>query len=105
MSNLFLLHESTDYFANSTELNVFAHTWSLGGEEQFYFLFPFLVWFTGFGRLLAKGSRDLFRTVGTLISVLLIGFIRLYHTNQPAAYSLMPIHYGSWALDASCLSP
>jgi peptidoglycan/LPS O-acetylase OafA/YrhL len=34
-SNLFLLSNSTDYFATSTELNPFTHTWSLGVEEQF----------------------------------------------------------------------
>jgi len=36
LSNLYLLKQSTDYFAGSTELNVFTHTWSLGVEEQFY---------------------------------------------------------------------
>lgn len=40
LSNLYLLKISTDYFAQSTELNVFTHTWSLGVEEQFYILFP-----------------------------------------------------------------
>tara|TARA_B100000989_G_C19517678_1_gene462496 strand:- start:1979 stop:2437 length:459 start_codon:yes stop_codon:yes gene_type:complete len=30
LSNLYLLRQSTDYFAQSTELNVFTHTWSLG---------------------------------------------------------------------------
>ena len=49
LSNLYLLDKSTDYFAQSTELNVFTHTWSLGVEEQFS-LFPFLIWFSGFGR-------------------------------------------------------
>ncbi len=49
LSNLYLLNESTNYFAQSTDLNVFAHTWSLGVEEQFYFLFPFVIWFSGFG--------------------------------------------------------
>ena len=40
LSNLYLLKQSTDYFAQSTELNPFTHTWSLGVEEQFYLLFP-----------------------------------------------------------------
>ena len=44
-SNLYLLKQSTDYFGQETELNVFTHTWSLGVEEQFYFVFPFLIWF------------------------------------------------------------
>ena len=62
-SNLYLLKNSTDYFAQSTELNVFTHTWSLGVEEQFYILFPFLIWFSGFGRQTKNGARNLFLIV------------------------------------------
>ena len=42
LSNVFLFKESANYFASSTELNLFTHTWSLGVEEQFYLLFPLL---------------------------------------------------------------
>lgn len=44
-SNLYLLHKATDYFAASTKLNVFMHTWSLGVEEQFYLFYPILLWY------------------------------------------------------------
>jgi peptidoglycan/LPS O-acetylase OafA/YrhL len=101
LSNLYLLCQSTDYFAASTELNVFTHTWSLGVEEQFYFLFPFLVWFTGFGRLATKGSRNLFWVMGVLSVTSLIAFIYSYKTNQPAAYFLMPTRL--WEMGAGCL--
>jgi peptidoglycan/LPS O-acetylase OafA/YrhL len=100
-SNLYLLHQSTDYFAPSTELNVFTHTWSLGVEEQFYFLFPFLVWCTGFGRLAAKGSRNLFWVIGAVSVASLIAFVYSYRTNQPAAYFLMPTRL--WEIGAGCL--
>jgi hypothetical protein len=40
ISNIFLYRDSTNYFAQSTELNPFTHTWSLGVEEQFYLLWP-----------------------------------------------------------------
>ena len=40
-SNIQLFAKSTDYFSTSTQLNVFTHTWSLGVEEQFYFIFLF----------------------------------------------------------------
>ncbi|GBF55295.1 hypothetical protein N0824_03172 [Microcystis sp. 0824] len=101
LSNLYLLRQSTDYFAASTELNVFTHTWSLGVEEQFYFLFPFLVWFTGFGRLATQGSRNLFWVMGVLSVTSLIAFIYSYKTNQPAAYFLMPTRL--WEMGAGCL--
>ena len=100
-SNIALYNQSTDYFAQSTELNVFTHTWSLGVEEQFYILFPFLVWFSGFGRQTKNGARNLFLVVGALTIASLVGFLYLYPTNQPAAYFLMP--YRFWEMAAGCL--
>lgn len=101
LSNLYLLKTSTNYFAQSTELNPFTHTWSLGVEEQFYLLFPFLIWFTGFGQSSAKGSRNLFLWVGALSIASLISFIYLYQVNQPAAYFLTPPRF--WEMAAGCL--
>ena len=101
LSNLYLLKQSTDYFAQSTELNVFTHTWSLGVEEQFYILFPFLIWFSGFGRQTKNGARNLFLAVGSMTIASLIGFLYLYPTNQPAAYFLMPSRF--WEMAAGCL--
>ena len=100
-SNLRLLKKSTDYFAQSTELNPFTHTWSLGVEEQFYLLFPLLIWFSGFGQQTAKGARNLLLWVGALTVASLIGFICLYQVNQPAAYFLMPTRF--WEMAAGCL--
>ena len=101
LSNIYLLKNSTDYFAQSTELNVFTHTWSLGVEEQFYILFPFLIWFSGFGRQTKNGIRNLFLIVGALTIVSLIGFIYLYKSYQPAAYFLMPTRF--WEMASGCL--
>ena len=101
LSNLYLLKQSTDYFAQTTELNVFTHTWSLGVEEQFYILFPFLVWFSGFGRQTKNGARNLFLIVGALTIASLIGFLYLYPINQPAAYFLMPSRF--WEMAVGCL--
>ena len=100
-SNLYLLNQSTNYFAASTQLNTFTHTWSLGVEEQFYFLFPLLVWFTGFGRQANKGARNLFWVIGALSIASLIAFVHIYRTNQPAAYFLMPTRF--WEMGAGCL--
>ena len=101
LSNLYLFKQSTDYFAQTTELNVFTHTWSLGVEEQFYILFPFLIWFSGFGRQTKNGPRNLFLIIGILAIASLIGFLYLYPNNQSAAYFLMPTRF--WEMAVGCL--
>ncbi|AKI03379.1 putative acyltransferase (plasmid) [Hoeflea sp. IMCC20628] len=44
LSNNYLYIIAQDYFGPTSALNPFTHTWSLGAEEQFYLLFPFLFW-------------------------------------------------------------
>ena len=101
LSNLYLFKESTAYFAQATELNAFTHTWSLGVEEQFYVIFPVLIWFSGFGRQIKNGARNLFVIIGTLGIASLIGFLYLYPINQTAAYYLMPTRF--WEIASGCV--
>lgn len=100
-ANLYLWNKATNYFDTSTLLNVFAHTWSLGVEEQFYFVFPVLVWFTGFGRHQNRGARNLLWVTGALSIASLIAFVYIQRTNQPAAYFSMPTRF--WEMGAGCL--
>jgi len=43
LSNVYLYSISSDYFSVDALLNPFTHTWSLGVEEQFYFMYPALI--------------------------------------------------------------
>lgn len=42
VSNLVLAWQQDGYFSPGADLNPFLHTWTLGVEEQFYLLFPFV---------------------------------------------------------------
>ena len=75
LSNIFLYSKSLDYFGLSADLNMFTHTWSLGVEEQFYFFFPFLIWFTGFAKHSKHGVRNLLFVMTALTISSLIGFL------------------------------
>lgn len=105
ISNLYLLYQATDYFAPATELNIFTHTWSLGVEEQFYLLFPLLLWLAGPWRsgagLTTKSKSILFATILTLSIVSLVLFTSLYTSHQALTYFLMPTRF--WEMGLGCL--
>ena len=77
-SNIALYNQSTDYFAESAELNIFTHTWSLGVEEQFYLMFPFVIWFSGFAKQSKKGVRNLFLALLGLSAISIVFFLYSY---------------------------
>ena len=100
LSNIALFLASTDYFSQATELNPFTHTWSLGVEEQFYLVFPLLIWLTGFGQGSKNGAKTLLLTLCALTTASLCAFIYLYPLNQPAAYFLAPLRFWEMASGA-----
>jgi len=98
-SNFFLLSQNLDYFAPSTDLNPFAHTWSLGVEEQFYLIFPVFVW------ILRRPRAN--RTSLITISLILVAVssVALYLTapNQTIASHYL-LQYRAWELAAGSLA-
>jgi peptidoglycan/LPS O-acetylase OafA/YrhL len=101
LSNLYLFKQATDYFGVSAQLNAFTHTWSLGVEEQFYALFPLILWLTGFARRHSKGSRNLVCVLGFLGYWSLDLFVREGMLQLPGAFFLMKARF--WELSAGAL--
>ena len=95
-SNVFFYQQSLDYFGASALLNLFTHTWSLGVEEQFYFLLPTLLWIAGN----TTGSR-LFVALVALSVVSFAGYAYLSSAASMGAYYLMPFRF--WELGVGCI--
>jgi peptidoglycan/LPS O-acetylase OafA/YrhL len=101
LSNIQLYRDAVQYFSESAKLNPYTHTWSLGVEEQFYFVFPFLLLFAGFPHSSARGTRNLTFLILALSLFSLGLFVFLYPRNHAAAYFLMPSRF--WEMGAGCL--
>ena len=100
-ANFHLRDLTTDYFAPPALLNGFTHTWSLGVEEQFYVIFPLLVWATGFLTGRPRGHRRLFRLVALVSLLSLLAFLALSARQPLDAFYLMPARF--WELGSGCL--
>ena len=60
LSNLFFIHNDTNYFLSDV-INPLLHTWSLGIEEQFYLFYPILIVFTY--KVFQKNTEKIFNCI------------------------------------------
>ncbi len=101
LSNIYLYWVDTDYYAPSAELNAFMQTWSLGVEEQFYLLFPFVAWFAYF-KVSHRRAANLFNVVLVACIVSLLAFVWTSYSNREGAFFL--VQYRIWEIGAGCLA-
>ncbi|GMV31852.1 MAG: hypothetical protein AMXMBFR59_39770 [Rhodanobacteraceae bacterium] len=96
VSNFYFWH-SSGYFSPAAELMPLLHTWSLGVEEQFYFLFPILL-------IMIFRWRLPIRATLSVAAILSFGVGLWLSVNKPSfAYYLLPAR--AWELLVGVLPP
>jgi peptidoglycan/LPS O-acetylase OafA/YrhL len=99
LGNLYLFKSQQDYFTSDLSKDPFVHTWSLGVEEQFYFLFSitFIVLPLLWGRIRPGPVR--LAVVGALTAA--SAALMLRSTNASAIYYLFQFRF--WELGIGSL--
>jgi len=104
-SNFYFAFAEFDYFAALKAKDVFLHTWSLGIEEQFYVVWPWLVALTfAIAAGSSKPDRDFRSLLAVIAAVFVIGIcLSLYwaHAEPLLSFYMMPSRGWQFALGAA----
>ncbi|WP_407314432.1 acyltransferase family protein [Desulfosporosinus sp. SB140] len=96
VSNWWLIFHQVSYFASFGPLSPLGHLWSLAVEEQFYLVWPLLLWF-GLRYVPRRGRLVVLTLAGVLISGVAMALIyqpgadpsRVYYGTDTRAFALL----------------
>ncbi len=101
LSNLQLWHSAAGYFSAGPDFNPFTHTWSLGVEEQFYLLFPFIGFFTLYSRKVQRGTASGLAALAILSAASLLAAVWLTSASPTFAFYMVVTRF--WQLGAGVM--
>ena len=100
ISNLYFLFSNQGYFYNIFD-NPFAHTWSLGVEEQFYLIYPILIYFIFFNKNKLNFNLRNFKIFIFFLVILSLFFSLYYFNKNPdLSFYFSPLRF--WELGFGC---
>lgn len=99
-SNVYFAFQKLDYFAPGAESNIFLHTWSLGVEEQFYLIWPALVYVLLRHKDSVAGIARLRIGMILVAVVSVIACIGATYIAPQFAFYMMPLRAWQFALGA-----
>jgi peptidoglycan/LPS O-acetylase OafA/YrhL len=100
LSNIYFALNRLDYFSPGNDANLFLHTWSLGVEEQFYLVWPLLLFWLRSDAGAERGERRLRLGLYCVLALSLGACIYLTYIAPAAAFYLMPMRAWQFALGA-----
>jgi peptidoglycan/LPS O-acetylase OafA/YrhL len=96
-ANLFFAVNTTNYLAQDANSNPFLHMWSLAVEEQFYFVWPALIWLAT-RRCARQSKRRLLLLLAAVALFSFLGCLALTYRSQPWAFFSSPARAWEFAL-------
>ena len=104
-SNFFFALSEFDYFSALQAKDLFLHTWSLGVEEQFYIVWPWLVVvafaFSGAGRNAGDGKKPLLYLLATVFAASLALCLHWSEYGPLLSFYMMPARGWQFAMGAA----